>query len=271
MANPTAAHVLSVARQELGTEESPHGSNRVKYSLWYGLIGPWCAMFISWVAARAGATKIIPRHAWTPAGAAWFKSQHRWSRTPRVGDIVYYQFPGISGISHVGIVESIYHDGSWIAIEGNTDEAGGRTGGKVMRKHRYSVGSAGGFGHPAYATQPPPPIVAGNVKSWQTILEFGPRDRDGQFGPNTNQRSEWMRNASRRIDAMPGRTGKSTVKLIQRIVDTPDDGVWGPASRARLIAWIKEAQRFLAVPQTGVWDAKTDAAYVAFRNRNYRK
>jgi surface antigen len=162
----TAEQVLTVARAELGTEEVPSGSNNVKYNDWYygrpvrGDAYPWCAVFQSWVADRAGATAVIPKHAYTPAGAAWFQSRGQWSRTPKIGSLVYYQWSGMGRISHVGIVEAVNSDGSWIAIEGNTDGGGSRTGGKVMRQRRVSLGSLGGFGHPAYAAAQQAPAVA---------------------------------------------------------------------------------------------------------------
>src|SRR5262245_10969388 len=34
---------LELAVTQLGIKESPSGSNQVKYSDWYGMVGPWCA------------------------------------------------------------------------------------------------------------------------------------------------------------------------------------------------------------------------------------
>jgi hypothetical protein len=147
----TAAQVVSVARSQLGYKEGRN--NDTKYGRWYGLNhNPWCAMFVSWVAAKAGATKIIPKHAYTPAGAQWFKNRGQWYSKPRVGDIVYFDFPndGVGRISHVGIVESVLSDGSIITIEGNTNGAGSREGDGVYRKKR-KVGIKG-YGRPKYTT-----------------------------------------------------------------------------------------------------------------------
>src|SRR5690606_16984634 len=58
-------------------------------------------------------------------------------------------FPGMGRVSHVGIVEKVHGPRDITAIEGNTDAAGGRTGGKVMRKRR-SGSIIDGFGRPAY-------------------------------------------------------------------------------------------------------------------------
>src|SRR5690606_20166407 len=147
----TAADILKVARGELGVKEKPAGSNRVKYTDWYPMVGPWCAMFVSWCAEKAGVPHdVIPKLSYTPSGVAWFKARGRYHKSkPKVGDIVYYRFPGMGRVSHVGIVEKVHGSKDVTAIEGNTDEAGGRTGGKVMRKRR-SGSIIDGFGRPAY-------------------------------------------------------------------------------------------------------------------------
>lgn len=141
--------VLNCARHELGNSE--HGDNLNRYGAWYGMNGlPWCAMFVSWVAAHSKTASIIPKFAYTPAGAQWFMSRKAWGHKPRVGAIVFYDTAGLGRISHTGIVEKVFRDGSWYAVEGNTDVAGGRTGGSVRRQKRTTTGSRGGFGYPDY-------------------------------------------------------------------------------------------------------------------------
>jgi hypothetical protein len=148
---PTAAQFVAVARSQIGYRES--AGNRTKYGAWYGMNGTaWCAIFMSWCAWKAGATKIIPRHAYTPAGADWFKARGQWHTSkPKVGDLVYFNFPGdgVNRISHVGTVEAVKADGSIITIEGNTNAAGSRTGGGVWRKARRT--GIVGYGRPKYA------------------------------------------------------------------------------------------------------------------------
>ena len=42
----TVNKLLEIARAELGTKESPAGSNKVKYASWYGLDGhPDCLLY----------------------------------------------------------------------------------------------------------------------------------------------------------------------------------------------------------------------------------
>ena len=60
----SANHMLELARKELGTKESPAGSNNVKYNqIYYGrpVSGdgyPWCAVFIWWLFRQAGAAEL---------------------------------------------------------------------------------------------------------------------------------------------------------------------------------------------------------------------
>jgi surface antigen len=159
--------VLNRARSQIGVNEQPFGSNRTAYGAWYGVQGqPWCAMFVSWCTFHEGLAlpaTISKGFAYTPAGAAWFQRRRRWTNRPAPGHIVFFNFPGdsVNRISHVGIVESVRPDGSVVTIEGNTDERGGRTGGKVMRKVRR-VGIVG-YGIPDYdgkAASPRPAAAA---------------------------------------------------------------------------------------------------------------
>ena len=65
----TAQQVLDVARAELGTKESPAGSNNVKYNTAYygrevydGLWDtefPWCVVFLWWCFRQAGAAELF--------------------------------------------------------------------------------------------------------------------------------------------------------------------------------------------------------------------
>lgn len=132
---PGPAELLAVARSQLGVHEDPPYSNRVLYSAWYGMVGPWCDMFVSWCAAQSGNAEAVGRFAYTPSHEAWFRS-HGCEvpiREAQAGDIVFFNFIGRT--SHVGIVEANHGDGL-ITIEGNTNGSGSRDGGSVMRHFR---------------------------------------------------------------------------------------------------------------------------------------
>jgi surface antigen len=157
MANVPASRVLAVARKEIGYREGRN--NDTKYGRWYPMNhNAWCAMFVSWVASQAGASNIIPKHAWTPSGAQWFKDRGRYNKTPKKGAIVYFFWPSMGRIAHVGIVEAVKADGSIVTIEGNTSPNGGRTGDGVYRLVRRA--NIDGFGHPDYGPEPKPKPVA---------------------------------------------------------------------------------------------------------------
>lgn len=161
----TAARVLEVARSQLGTVESPAGSNRQKYGKAYGMDGvAWCAIFTWWCFQQAGDGHLHPKTAYTPALADWYRQRGQWSNVPRPGSLVLFDFPGdsVNRISHVGIVEAVNRDGSIVSLEGNTSAgtAGSqRDGGGVYRRTRR-VGIVG-YGHPAYGAPPSPTLTGG--------------------------------------------------------------------------------------------------------------
>ncbi|GAA3813749.1 CHAP domain-containing protein [Cellulomonas soli] len=181
----TADAVIGAAASQIGYFAAPGTPSR--FGTWYGdPRGPWCAMFVSWVADQAGARDIIPHHAYTPAGAQWFRTHGGWHAglggVDR-GDVVYFDFPGRPDrISHVALVEQVGADGSVQTIEGNTSGPGGdqRNGGLCARKRRRSF--IVGYGRPAYAAThgaAPAPAQARNADGSLTLV------LDGQLGPAT--------------------------------------------------------------------------------------
>ena len=128
------AEAARIALGEKGISESPAGSNRVKYSVWYGMIGPWCAMFVSWVYAQAG----LPfRYAYVPyivRDARAGRNGLRVVSSPQRGDVVCYQFG--SEPDHCGIFLRWIDAHSFEAIEGNTSLTSNDNGGRVMVRHR---------------------------------------------------------------------------------------------------------------------------------------
>jgi surface antigen len=163
----TAGQVLDVARSQIGTREDAQG--RQKYGAEYGLNGQaWCAIFQWWTFTHADAAGLIAKAAYTPTLAGWFQSQGRAGRTPQVGALVFYNWPGdgVDRIQHVGIVEAVNGDGTITTVEGNTTSgvAGDQShGGGVWRRKR-STGPVVVYGYPAYdnAPTPPPPALDGS-------------------------------------------------------------------------------------------------------------
>ena len=53
--------MLATARGYIGYTESPAGSNQTVFGAWFGENGvPWCDIFVSYVADRAGLGGVIP-------------------------------------------------------------------------------------------------------------------------------------------------------------------------------------------------------------------
>lgn len=153
----TAMDVLIAARSQLGITELPPGSNRVRYNDWAGVPpGPWCAAFTSWALDRGGALDVKP-FVYCPTGVAEYKAAGRFGGQPRIGAVVFFRWPGMDRACHVGLVEAVRADGSVVTIEGNTDEAGGGSGGKVMRHVRRAF--IEGYGYPKYTAIAPPEVM----------------------------------------------------------------------------------------------------------------
>jgi surface antigen len=144
----TVKEVLDVARQELGEAEHPPGSNHTKYGTWWGVQNVWCGMFVSWCFDKAGL--LLGPHpkgfSYTPEGAAWFQNRGKWTKTPKPGYVVFFNWPGRHDrIEHVGIVESVEPDSTIHTIEGNSSDA--------VRRRSYPRGDSSivGYGIPDYA------------------------------------------------------------------------------------------------------------------------
>lgn len=139
---------LDLAVDEIGVKESPPDSNQVKYCDWYGMLGPWCAMFVTWCYERAGdqlgvdAAAFVQggRYAYVPylvADARAGKYGLSTTDDPIAGDLVAYDWhPSNGEYDHVGIFEDWAGSGKFDAIEGNTSTADDSNGGQVMRRLR---------------------------------------------------------------------------------------------------------------------------------------
>ena len=246
----TSDQVIEIFAGQVGAEESPAGSNQIKYGEWYGLNGnPWCAMFVSWCFFQAGLplpASTEKGFAYTPSGANWFKKNGKWrDSSPQKGDVVFFDFPGdnVNRISHVGIVESVNADGSINTIEGNTDERGGRTGGKVMRRVR-KVGIVG-YGVPDYAAQSeqepvpptPEPAPAPQSNTERMIMEL-PQLQRGSRGHAVKNLQALINTRGHRIgeDGDFGPATESALKQVQAgFGDLTVDGICGPQTWRALI------------------------------------
>ena len=195
MSKPT--DVLRIAAGEIGYSRWNDPERGTKYGRWYaslvndsyfGANGvPFCAMFVSWVLAKAGvkcegfpaASCGVALRAATKAGAVIADK-----RQAKPGDIVIFDWPTVAGGNdHVGIVE--LNRGGYIqTIEGNTSpgSAGsqGNGGGVYRRTRDWSVVQA--IIRPAYDGEPAPKPVP---KPHDDKIAV-----DGFWGPSTTRRAQ---------------------------------------------------------------------------------
>jgi hypothetical protein len=223
----TAAQLIEVATQEIGTVEGPK-ENQTRYGAFtMATYQPWWGRCVMWCSNQAGVK--VPNTVYTPAGADAFKKAKTWENAdvakPQPGDIVYFDFPedGFTGISHVGIVVKDNNDGTVTTIEGNTAGRVGdqRNGGMVQKKVRgFKANKKGvdisivGFGRPKFGV-----AIATKVEKAP-----GPKDYPGET-----------------ID--PGESG-AHIKLIQTALGLKADGVYGPVTKKAVVAWQKANPKF---------------------------
>lgn len=108
----------------------------------------WCAITTASCLLQVGVKKLS-----TSAGCTqqmkWYKSKKRWRKrgsTPKVGDLVFYDFKGKGKATHTGMVTSVNYKkkGYIYVIEGNKSN-------KVGYRHiSYTSKSILGFGIPYY-------------------------------------------------------------------------------------------------------------------------
>ncbi len=134
---------LAAAAAELGVSETPPGSNDGERIAVYrtATVGaspgvPWCAYFVSWAAAQAGAPLGEQGQGFASVAqiASWAARSGRLvpdGEPPRPGDLILF------GGRHVGIVEAVGPGDELTTIEGNSAN-------RVARR-QHTVGEATGF------------------------------------------------------------------------------------------------------------------------------
>ena len=135
---------LKVGREYVGVKENPPGSNKVMFSEWYGIVGPWCAMFVTYCMVKAGSKTFAKGSLY--AYCPYILSDARLGKGMTIvqeddaesGDIVLYSWNKDGVANHVGIVATPPHGGiSFIALEGNTGIGADSDGGEVMVRQRH--------------------------------------------------------------------------------------------------------------------------------------
>lgn len=144
--------IISLCRQDVGITENPKGTNRVKYSEWYGLIGAWCGMAVSYIYyfASIATGDIFPLEGIdsdngfcsVPNFKKWADKNGYETLDPQEGDIVIYDFDGNGTWDHVGIFNRWENSNKFTDYEGNTssDNKGSQSngGGFYLKTRNYN-------------------------------------------------------------------------------------------------------------------------------------
>lgn len=261
----TAAAVLRVARGEIGYSRYADPETGTKYGRWYatltgssyyGTTGvPYCAMWVSWVFAQAGATCAGLPEAYCP----YIRNKAKEARATlsdktkaQAGDVILFDWGAADGVEdHVGIVE--VNCGGYVqTIEGNV-------GGCVARRTRawsdvtyvirpaYVVSSEDASG-PAGSTTSESLLLDCNAglltfQAWARQLGLTGSDADGYLSYQYGANKAYMRSISSALfNWYSGCPGSPTVKAIQRAIGSANvDGVWGKVDTQNLQRHMNEA------------------------------
>jgi hypothetical protein len=271
----TASQVLATAAAEIGTTESPAGSNRVPYwsvkPSWNG--GPWCAAFIQWCLKKHGMWYDAALPFYCPSLVQKAKAEGRWigaTGTPAPGDLVIY---GTTGYAHVGFVVRTLSLGRIETIEGNTSSGvlGSQSNGDGVYRRTRTRSWVRGFIRMSYApassAPAPKPAPAPAPKPASTALVV-----DGKLGPATIKR--WQRVMGTEVDGEISRPSE-LVRAVQRHLRSKGhnlviDGLgiqsnatkdYGPTRT------VKALQKYLGTEVDGVLSAPSSSAVKALQRR----
>lgn len=237
----TADKILSIAKKEVGTTENPAGSNKCKYNTEYyekavsGASYPWCCAFVWWVFNEAGASELFfdgQKTAYCPTLLNYYKKKGQIVKSDyKAGDIVFFNFSGGTGASHVGICKA--WDGTNITtIDGNTGTGNEANGGAVMerkRNKRYIVAVA----RPSYEGTTTNASKGGNtVKVTLAVLKKGSR------GDNVKALQILLNGYGfncGKADGVFGINTQNAVLKFQKANGLDDDGIVGEQTWTKLL------------------------------------
>ena len=257
----TKTQVLNWFRGQLGYVED--AGNRTKYAAIAGHANgqPWCATF-QVAGFRSVGMKLGNESAYTPSlreSLGAFKIG-----APQTGAIAFLYMPTMGRVAHCAIVESVRTDGRFVTIEGNTDVAGGRTGGQVMRKVRSRDGWS--FYMPRYSTAAAPAPVIPSTPAIKPLQLAVRRTANGFW----DAAFEKHMNALRSSAGFHGGTHPFGVKFTQLVVGATQDGVWGASSIAAHRTTTANVQKALnnlgfKTVVDSKWGSGTEQAYQGAR------
>lgn len=142
---PMRVKMLNEAKRHNGEKERT-GHNDIFYSDWYGVVGPWCAMFVTYCGTKAGSKvfKKSQRYAYVPYivnDAKAGRNNLAITYNPQMGDLVCFDWEHNGVADHIGFFISWAGGGrmAFRSIEGNTAVGNNSNGGQVMYRDRKKL------------------------------------------------------------------------------------------------------------------------------------
>lgn len=142
-ADPIRIRMLKEARTHIGEKESPPNSNHILYTSdqWWNMVGPWCAMFVSYCGVKAGSKAFKQRERWAYVPYMEHDAKAGLNNltiaiVPQPGDILTFDWDGDGVADHVGLIDHFGTNGVIHTVEGNTSVGNDSNGGEVMSRER---------------------------------------------------------------------------------------------------------------------------------------
>jgi peptidoglycan hydrolase-like protein with peptidoglycan-binding domain len=138
---PIRLKMWKEANKWIGTKEVPFGSNRVKFSLWYGAIGPWCDMFVTWCGTAVGSKAFLrgKYYAYVPytlSDAKAGRNNLTITYKPQTGDLALFDWDNDGVADHIEFFGGWLNQSEFGTIGGNTGHTNASNGGEVLPMRR---------------------------------------------------------------------------------------------------------------------------------------
>lgn len=256
----TAKAVIAEALKHVGTVEKPANSNRTPFGKWFGADGQaWCAMFVSYVFAKAGAPEML-KGAQTAKGAAQvskIKAHLKKHGAKQIkpadaiaGDVVIFDFPGGYETDHVGFIRAKSNAAKKqiFTVEGNTSSGAGGSqanGGGVYKRTR-PFGTVESIWRPKYtveAVTPVAPVAVIETPTQAVAPVEAVTAPTVATAPATPKPVASLKHGSKGAE----------VKKLQTALKITADGIFGNQTEAA----VKAFQVKKGIVVTGVADAET--------------
>ena len=239
-----ASEIIALAKQQIGTSESPANSNNVKYNTAYygravsGKAYAWCCVFIWWLFVQLKAAVLFfggEKTASCTALMNYAKKNGLWVTSGyKPGDLILYNWDGKKNeADHIGLCISA-NAGYVICIEGNTAIGNEDNGGNVMQRTRALSVVVGAY-RPKYAAET---SASSGKKGDEKVNVSVYVLKQGSKGSPVKKLQILLNGLGHNCGTVDGSFGPKTlaaVKSYQKANGLSVDGSVGPKTWAKLL------------------------------------